>query len=163
MTKWFRSKNYLRYIINYSLINCSYGNQLIMGMFSAVVPNAIIRRRIMFALSFLPKEYPLYWDMVLKFVTANSPEAIKAKLTEEDVKRKLSLIIKNLKRIYPTAFTYATEQTKQLIHMERPDGGEVGVILISDKGICSQCHSALALRSVIAQVMLQFTQKHWVL
>ena len=114
-------------------------------MFSAAVPNAIIRRRIMFASSFLPREYPLYWDMVLKFATANSPEA-KARLTEEEVKRKLSLIIEDLKSIYPAAFTNDTELTKQLIHMERPDGGEVGVVLISDKGVCSQCHSALALR-----------------
>lgn len=65
-----------------------------MDLFSALVPNPIIRRRFMFASSFLPKEYPLYWDMVLKFATTNSPEA-KVKLSEEDVKRKLSLIIEN--------------------------------------------------------------------
>ena len=99
----------------------------------------------MFASSFLPKEYPLYWDMVIKFATAHHPEAI-AKLTEENVRRKLSLTIENLMSIYPTAFTCDEELTKQLIHMERPDGGEVGVILISDKSICLQCGSALALR-----------------
>lgn len=49
--------------------------------------------------------------------------------------------------IYPAAFTGDEELTKQLIHMERPDGGEVGEILISDKSFCSQCGSALALRS----------------
>ena len=117
-----------------------------MDMFFVLVPNAVIRRRIMFASSFLPKEYPLYWDMVMKFATANSPEAV-AKLTEADVKRKLSLTIENLQSIYPAAFTDDKELTKQLIHMEKPDGGEVGVILISDKSVCSQCSSTLALRS----------------
>lgn len=123
-------------------LNCESAE---MDVFSALVPNTVIRRRIMFASSFLPKEYPLYWDMVMKFAKANSPEA-KAKLTEADVKQ-LSLIIENLKSIYPAAFTDDKELTKQLVHMERPDGGEVGVILISDKSVCSQCGSTLALRS----------------
>ena len=117
-----------------------------MDMLSSLVPNAVVRRRIMFASSFLPKEYPLYRDMVIKFATAYHPEAI-AKLTEENVRRKLPLTIENLMSIYPTAFTCDEELRKQLIHMERPDGGEVGVILISDKSICLQCGSALALRS----------------
>lgn len=118
-----------------------------MDMFSSLVPNAVIRRRIMFASSFLPKEYPLYWDMVIKFATANSAPEIMAKLSEADMKRKLSLTMENLRSIYPAAFTDDKELAKQLIHMERPDGGEVGVILISDKSACSQCGSTLALRS----------------
>lgn len=60
-----------------------------MDILSALVPNVVIWRRIMFASSFLPKEYPLYWDMIVKLATANCPEGI-AKLTEDDVKQKLS-------------------------------------------------------------------------
>ena len=82
-----------------------------MDMLSSLVPNAVIRRRIMFASSFLPKEYPLYWDMVMKFATAHCPEAI-AKFTEEDVKRKLFLTIENLMSIYPAAFIDDKELTK---------------------------------------------------
>lgn len=113
-------------------------------MLSALVPNAVIRRRLMFASAFLPKEYPFYWDMVMKFAAAKSPGNL---FVADADKRKLSLTMENLRLIYPAAFSDDDELSKQLVHMEMPGGGELGVILVSDKCMCCKCGGALALRS----------------
>ena len=113
-------------------------------MLPTLVPNVAIRRRIMFAATFLPKEYPSYLDTVMLFASANA-EGVS---TEPEFKRKVAVAIDNTRTIYPAAFTLDQDLVKELVHMKvPPHGGELGVILISFKSVCSQCGSNLSLRT----------------
>ena len=122
-------------------------------MLSTLVPNAAVRRRLMFASTFIPKEYPAYLDTVLLFARAATDSdthmstAGAACLDDPEFKRKLAVAIDNTRTIYPTSFASDHDLTGELVHMKiPPHGKELGVVLVSNKSLCSECGSSLITR-----------------
>ena len=124
-------------------LNWPIDNLSPMDILCTLVPSAVVRRRLIFVSAALPKEYPLYWETVVKFATGDNPDVL-----EESFKRKLQIALQNLRTIYPAAFISDRELAEELVHMQKRDrSGELGVVSISDKSSCFQCGNSLRLRS----------------
>jgi len=116
---------------------------ILMESLCKLVPSALVRRKLIFASATIPKEYPLYWETVVDFATDGKSDTL-----EERFKRELQIALDNFRAIHPAAFVSDKELTEELVHMQKRDGGgELGVVLISDKSSCLLCGSNLRLRT----------------
>lgn len=103
------------------------------------VPDVSMLRRLLFSVANLPKETPDYWKIVTDFSLGDmsiEPE-------------KIRVLVENLQYFDSMAFMTDNKLLQELYekswnrHPKRP----FGVILISDKTICTLCEGRLLLRS----------------
>ena len=99
------------------------------------------KRRMMFAVQYLPPEIPKYWEIVAKFASQTiskecivSPEAAK-------------LVMENLQVLNPGAFISDQKLTQEIIKFECAATKQpLGVPLIPNQTKCSSCDGKLLLR-----------------
>ena len=92
-------------------------------------------RRLLFASSNLPSDTPNRWSRVAKFSTLHCPEEDKASLSPETCQ----LIAENTSYFDDKAYLTDGELLVELAHMKSEEGGNVGLVLMSEKKVCCKC------------------------
>ena len=113
-----------------------------MEMLSKKIGDASVCRRMLFATSFLPKDYPFYWKTVSTFATLGSE---KPKI-EADACR---VLMENIKAFSPTAFMSDLDFIREIVQLklEPTDNYPIGIVLISHLTVCLKCSSTLCTRA----------------
>lgn len=99
-----------------------------------------ILRRILFASTYIPREFPGYWTVVTDFAKAGSSGG---KMISPDT---VKTAVENLQLLTPSAFTSDQDLTSQ-VHTFSPQNKQpLGLILISSQQQCRQCGGKLLTR-----------------
>ena len=94
-----------------------------LATFSKHVGNVTVVRRLLFAISQLPKDVPIYWELSAKFAVQNTG------YKHLDVKT-AKLQVENIQKLDPLAFQSDDTLYQQLVGICGPPKKPLGVILM---------------------------------
>jgi len=100
------------------------------------VRDTSVLRRLLFAWSNLPKEFPDAWKLAVEFAT-------KGKVADLD-RTSLKLLLSNLEKLDASAFD--SDDSLYLELLNKPATEPIGVVLIPKQSICGICGNKLAIR-----------------
>lgn len=111
-------------------------------MLSEKIGDASICRRMLFATSFLPKDYPYYWKAVGIFATLGMEKP----RIKESVCR---VLIENVEAFSPKVFVSDSNFIQEIVEMklELTDNHPIGIVLISRTTLCPTCQSTMCTRA----------------
>lgn len=78
-----------------------------LGLLTKYIQDASVLRRLLFAVTFLNSDLPMYWDTVMHFATAGKVSSV----TPEQIK----VLVENLQSLDEAAFGTDTALRKELI------------------------------------------------
>ena len=113
---------------------------VMLGVLTKYFKEVSFLRRLLFAVVFLSPELPLFWGIVVEFVTAG--KVSKLSVTPEQVKA----IVENIDAINSAAFDTDQSLQREMIFLTIPGKKPLGHILISNLTICEKCGSPLQVR-----------------
>ena len=109
---------------------------------AAVVSDAAVQRRMIFATHYLPHDLPNYWDIIARF--SNQVNLEQSGISPESAK----MTMENIHILSPQAFISDMELTKELIEMEcNVTKQSLGIPLVPNQTNCISCGGNLLLRS----------------
>ena len=125
-----------------------------MEMLTKQIGDASVCRRMMFATSFFPKDYPYCWKAVSNFATLG----LDRPKIEANACR---VLMENVEALSPEAFVSDTKCIQEIVDMklEPTDTHPIGVVLISRAVVCLTCNSTLSTRTDRPRHLTLYTTK----
>ena len=122
-----------------------------MELVAEYVKDVSVLRRLLFAATFLPEEYPAYWETVCKFAMIDSSSPLDVHTAR--------LLMENLKVLNKAAFAQDPELTDQIISLPNCKGKPTGIVLMPSQGTCKRCGTKLLLRSDRPSRLTLYTER----
>ena len=116
------------------------------------IQDVSVLRRLIFAATFLPTEYPMYYEAISKFAVPDDSKHPPLSLQNTRV------LVENLMALNAAAFTQDFELTKELTSMSSSTGKPTGLILMPEPSTCKECGSPLLLRSDRPSHLVLYTE-----
>ena len=113
-----------------------------------------VLRRLIFAVTYLPKDLPQYWSVVKKFVSLGKDDDLKIE------PEKCRVVAENLQLLNEGAFATDKQLTSEMHQLYAPPNKSqpLGIILISSKSICSLCGKNLLIRHDRPSTLTVYTE-----
>ena len=111
-------------------------------------------RRLLFAVTHLPKDLPQYWSVVEKFVSQGKVDSFKPE--------KCRLVAENLQLLNERAFVTDKQLIGELhqLHTMTERNLPLGITLISSKSTCSVCGKNLLIRHDRPSTLTVYTETY---
>ena len=113
-----------------------------LGEIAKYIENVSTLRRLLFAIKFLPVDYPHYWDTVIEFATCGQTKKDGVVITASQAK----VLSDNLQAFDCRAFDTNATLFNELILFNTSSNRPLGVVLISENALYLVCGSKLVLR-----------------
>lgn len=110
------------------------------GVLAKYIQDVSVLRRLLFAVTFLSPELPMFWGVVVEFATKG--EVSKSSITPEQAR----MLTENIQFLNTAAFDTDHLLQKEMIFLSLPGRKPLGIPLISSASKCLLCGSSLQLR-----------------
>lgn len=108
-----------------------------MDLLASRIQDVSVIRRMLFAVSFLPRDYPHYWDTVTQFAFKGNKQLDSAVV---------KLLMENIQFLQSGAFTEDKHLMQEIVSSKDMTMAPIGVILISSQKVCRLCGGKLLTR-----------------
>lgn len=108
-----------------------------MDLLASRIQDVSVIRRMLFAVSFLPRDYPHYWDTVTQFSFKGTKQLDSAEV---------QLLMENIQFLQSNAFAEDKNLTQEIVSSKDVTMAPIGIILISPKKTCCLCGGKLLTR-----------------
>ena len=109
-----------------------------MDLLASRIQDVAVIRRMLFAVSFLPPDYPHYWDTVTQFAFKGTKQSVDS--------AEAKVLMENIQFMQSSAFAQDKHLMQEIISCEDVKKAPIGIILISSKKVCCLCGGKLLTR-----------------